>query len=238
VSLLTDRASALRAFFRLVNADSTDEDMTEHDNSTLEGAYEALDVGAARAQLFLIGIGMGSQWRTIGSALSVSGSDPNRKAALPADFLQLEADPKQYVSGLRYSTGLPWGMEVTENTGRRAIGNYYWIEWDATPATDLAYVHFARGAAVPTTLLPYYYRRLDTLADGTNIEMRADDRPLVPAYAADYAMNQAWFSGGQEQRSAITQNLASAQKEAYRRGRLTRGSRQVQTVAGRGRWIV
>ena len=60
MSLLTDRASILREFFRLVNAGSSDDDMIEHDSTTLEGAYEALDVGQEEAQLYLISIGQGS----------------------------------------------------------------------------------------------------------------------------------------------------------------------------------
>lgn len=237
MSLLTDRASALREFFRLVDADADDDDLTEHDASTLEGAYEALDVGAARAQLFLIGIGQGERWLTVGSALSVTGSDPTRYALLPANFLRLDSDKKQRRSGLRYANGNGWGCEVRPGE-RHGAGNYYWVEWDETAGTDLARVRFNRGASVPSGLVPHYYRRIAALADGTNIEMRKDDRPLVHLYAADYAKDQSWFPGGDEQRAAIQRALGGAQKEAYARGRLTRSAREIETTPSVGHWML
>lgn len=237
MSLLTDRASALREFFRLVNADSDDDDLTEHDASTLEGAHEALDVGAARAQLFLIQIGQGERWLTEGSALSVTGTDPSKLALLPTDLLQLDSDPEQRRSGLRYANGNSWGMEVLPSE-RHAFGNKYWVEWVDDSGTDQPRVRFCRGASVPPSLVPHYYRRLNVLADGTDIEMRKDDRPLVPAYAADYAKDQSWFPGGDEQRAAITRVLAGCQREAYRRGRLSRRARKIQSHPSVGQWIL
>jgi len=236
VSQLTDRASALREFFRLVNADASDDDLIEHDSTTLEGAYEALDVGLKRAQLYLMGIGQGEIWLATGSTLTVSGTDPDRYSALPSDFLRLNSDPEQHQSGLVYPTGLPWGREITADERRRVTGNFYWVEWDIT--TQLARIRYARGAAVPSTIKPEYFKNATTLADSTAMDIRPDDRNLVPAFAAEYAMNQSWFAGGDEQRQAITRNLASCQRESFRRGRLTRRRRQVATSPARGSWIV
>lgn len=238
MSLLTDRASILREYFRLVDADSTDEDMIEHDSTTLEGAYEALDVGAARAQLYLIGIGQGAIWLTTGSTLTVTGSDPDRYSSLPSEFLRLDSDPDQGKSGLTYPSGLEWGREIHPDDQRKVTGNYYWVEYEATPATSVHRVRYARGAAVPSSLVPKYYRRMDVLVDSTAAEMRADDRNLIPAYAADYAANQAWFAGGGEQKQAIRDHLAGCQREAFRRGRLTRRARKVRGHQPTGHWIV
>ena len=235
MSLLTDRASILREFFRLVNADSDDDDLIEHDATTLEGAYEALDVGVRRAQLYLISTGQGATWLKTGSALTVTGSDPNRYSSLPSDFLRLDSDPDQNRSGLVYSTGRPWGVEIDAADRQRVYGNYYWIEWSGPDGE--ARVRYARAASVPS-ILPEYYYRLGTLADSTTVAMRADDRNLIPAYAADHAMEQSWFPGGDEQRAAIGRNLKKAQTEAFSRGRLTRRARKVQSHPSRGQWIV
>lgn len=237
MSTLTDRASILREFFRLVNADSTDEDMTEHDSSTLEGAYEALDVGLRHAQQFLISVGQGETWLKTGAALTISGTDPDRYSSLPSDFLALDSDPDQGRSGLVYSgTGQGWGCEVHPSIRRSVWGNYYWIEWSAP--NQEARVRYARGAAVPSTLLPHYYYRLATLADSTTVEMRPDDRPLIPAFAADYAKEQSWFSGGDEQRAAIQRNLRTLRQASFQRGRLTRRARQYETHGARGAWFL
>jgi len=235
VSLLTDRASILREFFRLVNADASDDDMIEHDSGTLEGAYEALDVGQSRAQLFLIDIGQGSTWLKTGSALTVTGTDPDRYASLPSDFLRLDSDPDQHRSGLTRSNGSGWGVEIDAGQRQHAWGNFYWVEWSGPNGE--ARVRFPKGAAVPATVRPEYFYKLGTLADSTTVEMRDDDRNLIPAYAADYAKDQAWFSGGNDEMAAIDRNLKGCQREAYRRGRLTRRTRKYQTTQARGRWI-
>ena len=236
MSQLTDRASALREFFRLVNADSSDDDLIEHDSTALEGAYEALDVGLKRAQLYLIGIGQGEIWLTTGSTLTVTGSDPDRYSSLPAAFLRLDSDPEQHRSGLTYPSGLGWGREIMVDERRHVTGNYYWVEWNI--ATQVARVRYARGAAVPSTLVPQYYAKATTLADSTAMDIRPDDRNLVPAFAAEYAMNQSWFAGGDEQRQAITRNLRSVQGESFKRSRLTRRRKQVVGAPARGSWIV
>jgi hypothetical protein len=234
VSLLTDRASALREFFRLVNADASDDDLTEHDATTLEGAYEALDVGAARAQLFLIRIGQGESWLTTGAALTVTGADPNRYSALPADFLRLDSEETR--SGLTYASGLGWGREILPNERNRVRGNFYWVEKSA--ATSEYRIRYASGAAVPAGVVPQYYRRVEVLADSTDMELMVDDRNLVPAFAADYAKEQSWFAGGDEQRSAISRHLRSCQAEAYTRGRPSRNKRRVESEPVRGQWIL
>lgn len=236
MSLLTDRASLLREFFRLVNADSSDDDLTEHDSSTLEGAYEALDVGQEEAQQFLISVGQGETWLKQGSTLIVTGSDPNRYSSLPSDFLRLDSDPDQNRSGLVYPTGVGWGREIQPTDAHRVYGNYYWVVYSA-PDGEFR-VRYARAAAVPSTLVPNYYYALDTLADSTTVEMRADDRNLIPAFAARYAMEQAWFPGGDEERAAISRNLGNCQRQAYKRARITKRARKVQTHQARGQWIV
>lgn len=235
MSLLTDRASLLREFFRLVNADASDDDMIEHDDSTLEGAYEALDVGLKQAQLYLISIGRGDRWLTTSSTLTFSGSDPNKKAALPADFLRLDSDPDQRRSGLKYPTGKGWGMEIDIDDRNSVSGNYYYLREESD---GLYYVYVARGGAPPSNLTADYYTVIDALADSTDADMRIDDRPIIAVYAADYAKSQAWFPGGPEQRAEITNAVAKLERGSYRRNRLTRRNRKTQQRPTTGRWFI
>jgi len=237
MSLLTDRASIRREYLRLVNADTSDADMIEHDTSgDLEGLYEALDVGQARAQMFLIGIGQGETWLTTSSTLTIAGTDPDRYSSLPADFLRLDSDPGQRRSGLRYPNGTQWGKEIHPSDRNRAWGHYYWVEYNA-PNNEFR-LRFPRASAVPSNLVADYYAQMATMADSTTVFMRPDDRNLIPAYAAEYAMNQAWFSGGPEDVQRITKNLVRTRSESYKRGRMTRRARAVQTDRATGRWIV
>jgi len=237
MSLLTDRVSILDEFFRLVNADSSDADMIEHDTSgDLKGAYEALDVGLNRAQLYLINIGQGDTWLKTSSALTITGSDPDRYSSLPSDFLRLDADPDQNRSGIRYTNGVTWGTEILPADRNRIWGRYYWVTWSAE--NEEARIRYSRAASPPSTLVADYFYALGTLADATTVEMRPDDRNLIPAFAAEYAMRQSWFSGGPEQRDQITLNLKSTKHEAFTRARLSRRARRVATARATGRWIV
>lgn len=237
MSLLTDRASALREFFRLVNADSSDDDLTEHDptGSTLEGAYEKLAQGLEETQLFLIQIGRGGQWRTRSSALTWTGTDPRRYAVLPSDFLRLDSDPEQRISGLRDASGRQWGMEVDEQKRDQAGANRYYVVDDPD---DGYRVYVTKGSAPPSNLLAEYFTVADALADSTDMDVPADARPLVPAFAADIAKDEAWFPGGDAEKRAITQNLQAQRRRASKRGRLTRRSRKMQTAQPVGRYIV
>ena len=235
MSLLTDRASALREFFRLVNADSSDGDLTEHDSSTLEGAYEKLAQGLEEAQLFLIQIGRGGQWRAQSSALTWAGTEPRRYAALPSDFLRLDSDPEQRISGLRDSSGRSWGSEIDEKDRDRAGANRYYVVDDAT---DGYRVYVTKGSAPPSNLLAEYYTVADALADSTDMDVPADARPLVPAFATELAKDESWVTGGDAEKGAVTKNLAAQKRRAFKRGRLTRRSRKVQTAAPVGRYIV
>jgi len=235
MSLLTDRASILRAYFRLVNADSTDEDMIEHDDSTLEGAYEALAVGQERAQLYLIRVGRGDRWLTTSSALTFSGADPDKRAALPSDFLRLDSDPDQRRSGLRRSTGLSWGREIgIDDRNRVTGGSHYYLREDSD---GLTYIYLVRSAVAASNLVADYYKQATTLADSTDADMPAPYRPLIPALAAEYAMMQSWFAGDMEQKQAITASVAATKRYAFSRSRLTRRARQVQSSRHIGRII-
>ena len=51
MSTLTNRALLLDEFFRLVNADITDDDMIEHDPSDGDGAYQLLGCTALSDRL-------------------------------------------------------------------------------------------------------------------------------------------------------------------------------------------
>lgn len=409
MSLLTDRASILREFFRLVNADSNDADLTEHDATDLEGAYEALDVGLRRAQLYLISIGQGSRWLKTSPTLTFQGSDPRKFAVLPWDFLRLDSDPEQGYSGVRYTNGVNWGSEIDPAERHRAWGRRFYLSeieglaatraidavdnlgassrWALTSmsvtenattapngadvaaelveaavssghqmqqsfrevppentwwrvgarlkantrsyafitlqgldgaeigscmfdlsdgvivsedaALEAAYIsdagegfydcsvlgnvgegstgaairislsddgtnetyagdgsssiyawrpyavpagawglYLARSAAAPSNLVCDYYRRVGQMEDGFAVEFLEDDRNLIPAFAAEHAMKQAWFTGGAEEKQAILANLSSCQSEAYKRGRPSRRARRTQSSPTQGRWII
>ena len=239
MSLLTDRASLLREFFRLVNADSSDDDMTEHDSTTLEGAYEALQVGLHRAQELLVALGQSDRWLKTTSALTLTGSDPDRYTDLPADFLRLDSDPEQFRSALRVGTRY-YGREVSPSDRNRLTGNYYYIRGNegASGNEGRVRIYVTQGMAWRTGTVVDYYYKLSTLADSTTVDFPQNDRPLIPAYAAAHAMHQSWFPGGPEQRNEIRQNLNDQIQASKRRGRLTRRARKVSVSPNVGRYIV
>lgn len=236
---LTDRASLLRAFFRLVNADSTDDDLTEHDDSTLEGAYLLLQGGLDDAQQFLIDQGLEELWLKTSSALSVTGSDPQRYAVLPSDFLRLNGDRSQ--SALWYGNGLRWGRLINPDMRFRAWGNRYYVRGNegASGLEGQKRVYFTTGAAVPADLVADYIYTLPTLADGTTVDFPVADRALIPAYAAIRATSEDWYVGDQQDEGRLVRHLNALKGQAVRRARHSREPKHIRPSPVLGdRWYI
>ena len=70
---LTDRDSLANAVYRLLNTDASDDDMIEHDDTSLEGLYLILQDGVDDAQAWVIDkCGRADFWLTPLSTKAVS----------------------------------------------------------------------------------------------------------------------------------------------------------------------
>lgn len=235
MSVLTDRVSLLDEFFRLVDADASDDDLIEHDTSTGDSYYQLLQAGAYDAQDYIIGIGGSSLWAKTSSALTFTGSFPDRYVAMPSDFLRLDANAKQRRSGLRVGK-IGWGTPIGYEDRFRVRGNVFWFQGDASAGVRL---YVGDGSAPPTGLVADYIARIGTLADGTTVDFPAEDRQLIPAFAAVRASKQRWFPGGLEEKQALLENLEFCKDQAFQRSRLTRAPLEVGVRPMFGdRWIV
>ena len=235
MSVLTDRASLLREFHRLTNTDATDDDMIEHDSSTLEGAYQLLQSGLEDAQLYLMDQGLGDVWAKTTSTLSFTGTDPDKHVDLPADFLRLDGD--QWNSALVKANGTRWGQEINLSGTNRRRGKYYYIKgYDGS--TGLLRIYVTRDSGVPSGLTANYFYRLPALADSTTVDFPQDDRPLITAFAAVRASFQAWYSGGIEGIQRLDRNLMFHKAQAVRRSRHSRQPKQATPYPMTGdHWI-
>lgn len=230
--VLTDRASLVRAFYRLTATSATNPALIEHDGSaTLEAVYQFLQYGLWDAQAFLMDAGLSSHWITTSAALSSwSGSDSTtggRYQALPADFMRLAGD--LHTSALHYPDGTRWGTYCDYLDGRTARGDYYWLRAAGTSSPDVWNLWIAPSASPQSTLVADYHHRHATLADGTTIDFPTEFRALPVAFAADRAMTDAWLPGDMEMQAKISSNLAKLKKEAQRRVRLSRGPKKIRT---------
>ena len=232
MSVLTDRASLKRAFYRLTGVSDDNGALTENDASTLEAVYQFLQYGAWDAQAFLIDCGMGDRWVTRSSTLSWSGSDAvdgGRYTALPSDFLRLAGDEE--ISALAKPNGGRWGRLVEGRYRGEAIGDYYWL-WN-----DRLYI--AQGSAPPSDLVLEYHHKLATLADASTVDMPSEHLPLVVAYAAERAQADLWLPGDMEQRANIIANLARLKKLAWVRSRRHGGPRKMRAKRDIGtHWLM
>ena len=160
---LTDRNSLKRALYRLTNTDDLDDAMLEHDATSLDGIYMALQEGVDDAQQYLVDSGLSDYWLTTSATLSFSGSDQDKNDALPttdtasADkrFWRLYGDHKW--SSLRKANGERWGLEVPASARLRLRGNYYYLRNER--------LYLVRGASAPSDLVMDYIFRLPDLAD-------------------------------------------------------------------------
>lgn len=231
-AFLTDRASLKRELFRVMNTDAADGASTEHDDAAvvLEGLYMLLQQGAEDAQEWLIGAGLGSLWLSTSAVLTwTQETDGQYYTALPADFLRLYGD--QETSGLRDAAGIRWGQEIPPE-----------MQWRAT-YVDCYFIsnqrlYLVQGASPKSDLVMDYYRRIGTLADGSTVDLPEQDRALIVAFAALHAREQAWYTGGPEGDAKLERNLRSRKQMAWRRGRRSRTTRQVQAGMTSDHWFI
>ena len=227
---LTDRASLLREFYRITGITGSDRAAFVNDSTTLEGVYNLLQHGAWDAQLFLIRIGEAARWlTTTSSTLSWSGTDSTtggRYTALPTDFLRLAGD--EHVSALHEPDGTRWGQLIDYRDRQRYGPNCYWLQED-----DL---WITKASAPPTTLQIDYHEKLATLADSTTVDFPEEHRPLIPAYAAERAMYQAWFPLSSEGKAAVLMNLKTLERKARSQSRRTMNPRKIRRPETVGRW--
>ena len=229
MALLTDRASILREFFRLVDTDSSDDDLTEHDASSLEGVYGLLSEAMLEAQDDMLRFGVGEFWlQRSSTTLSFSGSestDGGRYASLPDDFRRAYGDEDD--SALVEADGDRWGQEILPEL-RHVWGDNYYFRGDGK-------LWITRKARVPASgLYLEYYRAPTELADGTDADFPAEHRSLIPAHAAVLAIPQAWFPGDQFDEQRLRQNLEARRQRAFSMGRRSRKRRQIRPKAMRG----
>jgi hypothetical protein len=219
--VLTDRASLVRAFFRLVASSSDNPAMTEHDSDTLEAVYQFLQYGAWDAQAWLLDCGLADRWVSVSSALTWSGSDSadgGRYAALPADFLRAIGDDNR--SCLRVPGSDVWGSQVDFRDRWTGGSNRYWFQDE--------YLWISKGSAPLSGLCLDYHEQLATLEDSTTVDFPSAHRALIVAYAADRAATDAWLPGDLEMQAKILSNLTKLKKESYRRVRRTSGPRKLK----------
>lgn len=224
---LTDRASLLREFYRITGTSGSDRAAVVHDSGTLEGLYNFLQHGAWDAQLYLIQIGEAARWLTT-STLTSSWTDGTvgYYTALPADFLRLAGDEQQ--GALHYPNGRRWGKLIEFRDRLSAGVNCYWIQeenlWKSI------------GSGPPTDLKISYHERLATLADSTTVDFPIEHRPLIPAFAAERALYQAWFPLDDNGKATVMANLKSLKRKARSQSRRTMQPRTIRRPATVGRW--
>ena len=214
---LTDRDSLKRALYRLVNTDDLDDAMLEHDATSLDGVYMALQEGVDDAQQYLVDSGLSDYWLTTSATLSFTGSDPDKYVALPATdtasadkrFWRLYGDHKW--SALRKANGERWGLEIPAHSRWKIRGNCYYLRNER--------LYLARGASPPSDVVMDYLYRLPDLADSTTVDFPEADRPLIVAYAAIHVMENDWIAGGPDMESKLMRNLDHRKQAAYRRAR-------------------
>ena len=229
---LTDRASLLRAVFRLLDTDQGDGSLTEHDPSDqlLEGIYLHIQQGADDAQEYMLSSGS-TYWNTTSGPLTFDDPDVNgfRSVALPGDFRQLQGDEDE--SALHTSTGASWGVEIPADMRWRApVSNGYFIEQDK--------LFLTRRASGFNDLRMDYVRMIEELADGVTVDFPAEDRTLIVACAAEHACHEHWFVGGQEGMMKINMNLQTKKRAAFKRARRTGGPRKVRTPNVSGKYAL
>lgn len=220
--VLTDRASLARAFYRLTATTATNPALIENDSTTLETLYQYLQYGIWDAQEFMLDNGLSDRWVSVSAALTpFLGTDAlngGRYIALPADFIRTAGDMNH--SPLRTPDGSPWGAPIMFEDRFRAGVNSFWLMNEQLWVT--------RGSSTPVTLVMDYHHRHATLADASTVDFPTAHRPLIVAYAAVRAKNDAWLPGDAEMLGKIDANLIKLEAWARRRLRRTRDAKKIK----------
>ncbi|MCR4339252.1 MAG: hypothetical protein NUW01_05110 [Gemmatimonadaceae bacterium] len=232
---LSTVARVKAAFFRLVDTESDDPELTLNSEGTEDVVELALTAGFRSAQRWLLDKGY-QGWRKRSSAITWSGTDAadgGRYWTLPTDFLKAYSNKR--ISCLTEAGGDRWGSEIHPDNAT-AKGNAFYFRGSDDGGPQL---WLCRGAEPPTTLyLEYHYLHPSwtNLADA-DIDFPLEIRSLGVAEAANEAMTEAWLPGGQELEVKILRALGIAQKKAERTVRASKAPREMRKSARYGnRW--
>jgi len=215
-------------FYRLVNTDETDQELTLRGETENQICDMALTRGCHRAQRYLLKHGYRG-WRKRSTALSFSGADATdggQYADLPSDFLK--AFGSRRVSALRKANGDQWGQEI-EDYQDFWKGNYYYIRGDELWVT--------RTAVLPTALYLEYHYKHPVWNDSVTIDFPIEARYLIVAEAANVAKDHSWLTGDVELEAKIVRALDTAREEARSIAPRTRSQKLFQAPRRFGnRW--
>ncbi len=213
-----------RAFFRLVDTESDDPELT----LLGEGANEVCEIlltrGFRSAQRWMLEKGY-QGWRKRSSALSFSGTDATtggRYTDVPSDFLKAYGNKRR--SCIVRANGERWGAQ-TDPDANRGSGDLFYFRGSDDAGMQL---WLTRTSSPPTTAyLEYHYLHpsWESLADA-DIDFPLEIRFLGVAEAANNGMVEAWLPGGPELEVKILRALQHAQTEALRTVRATKQPRE------------
>ena len=214
-----------RAFFRLVDTESDDPELTLLGEDASEIVELLLTRGFRSAQRWMLQQGY-QGWRKRSSALTFTGTDATTGGVstnLPADFLKAYGNERR--SCLVEANGDRWGTE-TQPDNDRGRANYFYFRGSDDSGMQL---WLARTASPPTTVfLEYHYLHpsWESLADA-DIDFPLEIRYLGVAEAASIAIDEAWLPGGEELALKLTRALGRAQREARRTVRASKQPREM-----------
>lgn len=216
------------AFFRLVDTEADDPELTLLD----EGANDVFELlitrGYRSAQRWMLGEGY-QGWRKRSSALTFTGTDAadgGRSTNVPTDFLKAYGNKRR--SCLVEANGHRWGTEIQPDTDR-GRADYFYFRGSDDKGMQL---WLALTASPPATIfLEYHYLHPDwTSLDDDKIDFPLENRFLGVAEAANFAMVEAWLPGGSELEVKIARSLSHARTEARRQVRQTKQPREILKV--------
>ncbi len=220
-------ARILEAWYRMVGSVPADYGLTELGEAQDEVGYIYLTSGCHDAQEWMLDNGY-QGWRQRSGALSWTGSDATTGGVysdLPADFLRLDGNRDR--SALVEANGDRWGAQL-DSVDDTVKGNYFYLVGDE--------LWLARTADPPTTLYAKYHYQHPEWESGITIDFPMKARALIVAYAAQSAMNENWFTGGNDERLAITRAVSLAEEKARKVARQGKHARQWRKQKVYGRW--
>lgn len=232
---LDNRAEIRLALLRLLAMSTSDGSLTEQQTTSGDTLNHFIQHGTWEAQNWYLSNVDPNRWRTRSPAITswtgADATDGGRYKALEADFLRLYGSRER--SALVEADGTRWGYLIDPMDRYEVRGNYYWIDNDR--------LWIAKNAAPPSSVYYEYTYRHPTFADDTTApDFPVQDRPLIVAFAAEYAMQHPFFPGDDNLRVGIERNLKFWQTQCYVRGRRSREPRKVKAgnVIGTRWWAV
>lgn len=217
-----------RAFFRLVDTEADDPELTLLGEGASEVVELLLTRGFRSAQRWMLEQGY-QGWRKRSSALTFTGTDATtggRSTNLPADFLKAYGNKRR--SCLVKANGDRWGTQIDPDSPHRRADYFYFRGSDDSGMQ----LWLARTASPPSEVfLEYHYLHptWESLADA-DIDFPLEIRFLGVAEAASIGIDEAWLPGGEELALKLTRALGRAQREARRTVRATKQPREILKV--------